>query len=216
MQVKSATSKKEKEPRDERTLPKLRQLTYSPDINPLLNPEAVKIRKKWVRAGTVNDLVDPDTGEAKAVTVIHEIKEVDNEQFVKLYADGVRAMFSLTVGATRVFQIVLSIYEQEPMHGGFSQCVALTWLNGGMLGKEIGMSEATFNRGMRELVANRFLSARMPGVYWINPTLICKGNRVMLVKEFRRKNQDAAESSQTKLEAAGQVRLDIDADSVPY
>jgi hypothetical protein len=191
---------------------KIRQLKYSPDVNPLVEPQSVQVKKKWVKASQAKDLINSDTGEVEAVSAIHQIQEVDDAQFVKLFAAGVKAMYELSPAATKVFTVVLGLYEKEPMHNGFADCLALSWVNGGLLGVQVGLSESTFNRGLRELVARRFLSARLPCVYWVNPALICKGNRVMLVNEFRRKKQSASERAREKLEANGQQRLPINLD----
>lgn len=175
-------------------LPKIRSLPYSPTVNPLVEPASVQVKKKWVRAGSVKNLTNEE-GEVEAVTAIHQIEEVDNAQFVKIFAAGARAMFDLSMSATRVFQVVVAMYEKEPMHGGFSECVYLSWVAGGPGGVPLpGMSESVWNRGMRELVDRRFLSARLPGVFWVNPALMCKGDRVMLVKEYRRKKQSVDDS----------------------
>lgn len=190
-------------------LPKIRSLPYSPTVNPLVEPETVQVKKKWVRAGSVKNLTNEE-GEVEAVTAIHQIEEVDDAQFVKIFAAGARAMFDLSMSATRVFQVVVAMYQKEPMHGGFSECVYLSWVAGGPGGVPLpGMSESVWNRGMRELVDRRFLSARLPGVFWVNPALMCKGDRVMLVKEYRRKKQSTDEAMREKLEARGQLRIDM-------
>jgi len=191
---------------------KIRQLKYSPDVNPLVSPQSVQVKKKWVRASKAANLTNTETGEVEAVTAIHEIREVDDAQFVKLFAAGVTAMYELSPAATKVFKVVLGLYEKEPMRNGFTDCLALSWVNGGLLGAKVGLSESTFNRGLRELIARRFLSARLPGVYWVNPALICKGNRVILVNEFHRKAQSIDELRRQKLEANGQQRLPINLD----
>jgi hypothetical protein len=200
MQVKTVKTVK-------KTLPKIRSLPYSPTVNPLVEPETVKVKKKWVRAGSVRNLTNEE-GEVEAVTAIHQIEEVDNAQFVKIFAAGARAMFDLSMSATRVFQVVVAMYEKEPMHGGYSECVYLSWVAGGPGGVPLpGMSESVWNRGMRELVDRRFLSARLPGVFWVNPALMCKGDRVMLVKEYRRKKQSVDEMQREALETYGQLRI---------
>lgn len=190
-----------------KVLPKIRSLPYSPTVNPLVEPSTVQVKKKWVRAGSVKNLTN-EAGQVEAVTAIHQIEEVDDAQFVKIFAAGARAMFDLSMSATRVFQVVVAMYEKEPMHGGFSDCVYLSWVAGGPGGVPIvGMSESVWNRGMRELADRKFLSARLPGVFWVNPALMCKGDRVMLVKEYRRRKQSADETHRYELEARGQLRL---------
>jgi hypothetical protein len=48
------------------------------------------------------------------------------------------------------------------------------------------MSEYTFKRGLRELLAKGFLSPREPNLYWVNAALFFKGDRVAFIKEYRR------------------------------
>ena len=41
--------------------------------------------------------------------------------------------------------------------------------------------------GLRELLAKGFLAPRSPNLYWVNPALFFKGDRVAFVKEYRRR-----------------------------
>ena len=78
--------------------PSLRELNrqYSPDYNPLIDPSTVETKKRYVRAGRGKDLVDPLTGEVTAVSTIHTVEERDDAEFVKVFAEGVRAMYDLS------------------------------------------------------------------------------------------------------------------------
>ena len=66
-----------------------------------------------------------------------------------------------------------------------------------------GMSEKTFQRGLRELLGKSFLAPKLPNVYWVNPALFFKGDRVMFVREYRRR------SAQTKAVDNEQGKLDV-------
>lgn len=166
----------------------LRSLEFSPDINPLVDASVVPIQKKRVRSGLANKtLVDIHTGEVTAASVIHQIEDKDSDEFVKVFAAGIAAAYDLSRTGQRVFQAVLQEYEKTPMAGGFADTVYLAWFGGGLSGRDIGMSEYTFKRGMRELLDKQFLAPRGPNAFWINPALFFKGDRVMFVKEFRRR-----------------------------
>ena len=71
------------------------------------------------------------------------------------------------------------------------------------------MSESTFMRGMRELVAKGFLAESMSSAkYFLNPDYMWNGDRLAFVKEYRVKGSKSSEKSvQEELEAAGQQRL---------
>lgn len=48
------------------------------------------------------------------------------------------------------------------------------------------MSEKTFNRGLRELLDKGFIAPKTPGLFWVNPALFFKGDRVRFVREYKR------------------------------
>lgn len=160
----------------------LTNLEYNPKENPLLSGFEVKTRtKKLVKT----QIQSPDlgTGEVHSSNVF-VTKELDEEQFVKVFSDGIRASYDLTKTAHRVFQAVLSEYENTPMSGGYVDTIHLQWFDGGLSGESIGMKEKTFRLGLRELLDKGFLSPKIPNVYWVNPSLFFKGDRVRFIREF--------------------------------
>lgn len=169
----------------------LRKLDYSPLTNPFLEPTTVEIKanakRRYVRTGSSQELVDPETGEVKAIAMIHSVEEKDDESFVKVFADGVKAAFGLQRAGARVFQAVLDTYQKEKMTGGYVAYLTLMWFDNGLNGSAIGMSEFTFQRGLKELLAKNFLTPKMPNQFWVNPALFFKGDRMAFVKEYRRR-----------------------------
>lgn len=165
---------------------------FSPTINPFLEPVTVEIsaksKRRYVRTATSQELVDPETGEVKAVSMVHTVEERDDESFVKVFADGVKAAFELGASGAKVFQAVLTAYQKEKMTGGYADCLTLFWFDNGLNGEAIGMSERTFNRGLKELLEKEFLMPKVPNQYWVNPSLFFKGDRVAFVKEYRRRS----------------------------
>lgn len=163
---------------------------FSPQINPFAAPVTIEVKgstkRRYVRTATSQELADPATGEVKAVSMIHVVEEKDDAEFVKVFADGVKAAFGLGLAGAKVFQAVLDAYQTEKMTGGYADCVNLMWFDNGLNGCSIGMSERTFNRGMKELLEKDFLAPKMPNIYWVNPSLFFKGDRVAFVKEYRR------------------------------
>lgn len=51
------------------------------------------------------------------------------------------------------------------------------------------MSEKTFQRGLKELLVKKFLAPKDGVSFWINPALFFKGDRVLFVRELRRKKE---------------------------
>ena len=183
----------------------LRKFQYSPTVNPLMEPQQLKTKRRLVRSGRSEDLVNPATGEITGVAAIHQIEERDDAEFVKVFAAGVAASHELTKTAQRVFQVVLDQYQRTPMSRGYADVIELFWFGDGIEGRDVGMSEKTFQRGLKELLEKRFLWAKSPTSFWTNPALFFKGDRVLFIKEYRRRKP----SAQDELEARGQQRLEV-------
>lgn len=166
----------------------LRKLDYSPNINPLVEHNEIRVRQKLVRTrSTPSDLLDPETGEITASTLIHTVETVDEEHFVKVFVEGTRLAFDLSRTASRTFQAILEAYQKEKMSGGYAESVQLYWFGGGLNGEAVNMSEKTFQRGLKELIQKNFLSPKIPNVFWVNPNLFFRGNRVAFMREYRKK-----------------------------
>jgi hypothetical protein len=165
----------------------LRKLRLSPTVNPLMEPQEIQTRRRWVKSGRSEDLMNPATGEISGVTAIHQVEERDDAEFVKVFAAGVAASYELTRTAQRVFQVVLDQYQRTPMSRGYADHVNLLWFDEGIEGRSVGMSEKTFQRGLKELLAKRFIAPKDGVSFWTNPALFFKGDRVMFIKEYRRK-----------------------------
>lgn len=196
--------------KEKKALPKLRSMSYSPEVNPLMEPSQVQVKKRWVKSGKTEQLVNLTTGEISGVTAHHQVEERDDAEFVKVFAAGVKAIYDLTKTASRVFQVVLDQYQREPMRNGFADSLYLAWFDGGLDGQSVGMSESTFNRGLRELVDKGFVYPRSPSVFWVNPSMFFKGDRVLFIKEYRRKAASVDQAGREELEAKGQLRLTED------
>ena len=165
----------------------LRRLDYSPIINPLVEPQEIKSKRRYVRSGRSDELISSTTGEVMGIATIHQVEERDDAEFVKVFAGGVAAAYELTKTANRVFQVVLDQYQRTPMSRGFADHVNLFWFDNGIEGRDVGMSEKTFQRGLKELIEKRFLYPKGPTAFWTNPALFFKGDRVMFIKEYRRR-----------------------------
>lgn len=187
----------------------LDKLQYSPTVNPLITPQQITTKRRLVKSGRSEDLVNPATGEITGVAAIHQIEERDDAEFVKVFAAGVTASYDLTKTAQRVFQVVLDQYQRTPMNRGYADAVNLFWFGNGIEGRDVGMSEDTFKKGLRELLDKGFLYPKDSASFWTNPALFFKGDRVMFIKEYRRRKVSADEQARTELEALGQKRIEV-------
>lgn len=170
----------------------LDKLVYNPTENPLAQPQQIRTKRRWVKSGRSEDLVNNATGEISGVAAIHQIEEKDDAEFVKVFAAGVAASYELSRTAQRVFQVVLDQYERTPMTRGYADAIDLYWFGEGIEGRDVGMKQDTFKKGLRELLDKNFLAPKTPSSFWTNPALFFKGDRVLFIKEYRRKKTSKA------------------------
>ena len=171
----------------------LKKLEFSPDANPFGLGAEVPIKQKFVRSGLQKtSLADAATGEVVATSTIHQIEHVDSDHFVKVFSAGIAATYELTKTGQRTFQAILQIYENAPMSGGVVDAIYLAWFDDGLSGQKLDMSEKTFQRGLKELLERGFLSPKAPNLFWVNPALFFRGDRVLFLKEYRKTKPKAA------------------------
>ena len=192
-------------PSKQRTLKSLRH-DFSPTINPLIEPQTITSKRRYVRSGRSDELINSATGEVHGVATIYQVEERDDAEFVKVFAAGVSASYELTKTAQRVFQVVLDQYQRTPMSRGYADHVNLFWFGDGIEGRDAGMSERTFQRGLKELIEKRFIASKDGTAFWTNPALFFKGDRVIFVKEYRRRLNSQDEQKRAELENIGQLK----------
>lgn len=165
----------------------LKRLYYSPEQNPFASGTGVPVKQKLVKSSFKPEgLANIETGEVVGVSMIHSIEHIDSDHFVKIFSAGIAATYELTRTGQRVFHAVLQVYENAPMSGGFIDAVYLAWFDEGLSGQKLDMSEKTFQRGLKELLDMRFISPKAPNIFWVNPALFFRGDRVLFMKEYRR------------------------------
>ncbi|NDV68624.1 replication/maintenance protein RepL [Dysgonomonas sp. 25] len=125
------------------------------------------------RGNTVS-MVDEDTGEIRGHgynAVIRE-KQYDSERFVKMYAAGRKVLPKLSAAATRILLFIID-------HMGYDDIITL---NMAKAKKETGYkSDAAIYRAISELKKHNVLAnAYRNGIYYINPTMFYRGNRLKL------------------------------------
>jgi len=150
-------------------------------------------------------MITSPSGEFIAPAGFWQTQEVDKTQFVKLYINGVKAFRDLTGPGTKVFEI---LYLEVQGQIGKD----MVYLSFNAVKQEVTpMSEATYTRGMRELIAKGFIAPNvLQGWYFINPDYMWNGDRLAFVKEFRVKRDASSDQAwREKLEAKGQQRLDV-------
>lgn len=176
------------------------------DKNPFIG-EAVANTKTGVKHLTAKGgnrmmVIAEKTGEYIAPAGFYQSEEVDKSKFIKLFINGVRAFKDLTNAGTRVFEVLYG-EMQEKIN---SDKVYLSY----SAIDPSSMSQATFTRGMRELIDKRFIAPMAStSWYYVNPDFVWNGDRLSFVKEYRKASSKPVkdQTAREKLEAEGQKRL---------
>lgn len=160
--------------------------------NPFMVKMATKTRRVMNRRGNMM-LVSSETGEVQApIAGFWEAEEVDSTKFVKLFIRGVKALKELTGAGTKVFE-VLYLKVQENI-GKDQIFIAFAAVDQALT----PMSEATYTRGMRELMEKEFIAATpIQGWFWLNPDFVWNGDRLAFVKEYRKAGRTKSIDNQT-------------------
>jgi hypothetical protein len=167
--------------------------------NPFLQPSQVTTRRKRITVAGGKAVVDRDTGVIEDLAEIVIVKEVDDEQFVKLFTQNLKIFFGLSPVALKLLQVVLAQIQQTPNRDQVMLNLQVAESYFTTTGQE-RLSKTSFHRAVHELIDKCFIAeSAINGLYFINPHLFFNGDRVRFVNEFRRKRASARmQSASTK------------------
>jgi len=150
--------------------------------NPFVVGGMVKSKTKRLLNKKGDMMVMGSTGETVApIAGFWQAQEVDATKFVKLYINGVKAFKELSNAGTRVFEV---LYLEVQKNIGQDR----VYLSFTTLDEELKLSQATFTRGMRELIDKGFVApTEAVAWYWLNPDFMWNGDRLAFVKTYIKK-----------------------------
>jgi hypothetical protein len=156
------------------------------ESNPNIGSFPVRIKRSQPRAGQSVYMVAPGTGEVigRGAFGFIEEKEVDSEEFVKVYLEGVRKYGELKKAGALLFEFVYR--ELSGKSAKDKDTILLNYL----LAKrwKPDLTERTYFRGMNELLAKEFLYRTMAAdVYFVNVRFMFNGDRMILGKAYRKR-----------------------------
>jgi len=151
-------------------------------INPFINHDTyLPIKRKNIIAGSSNQIiVNQDTGEQEGDLAIRKYKEVDEEEFIKIYVSQMKDLFSLRTNAMKVLSYVMSItpINKDTIIFDMDDCKAFTGYS----------STTTILDGVSDLLDSEILArSEKHYIYFINPFTFFNGNRIILINEYKRK-----------------------------
>jgi len=133
------------------------------------------------RANTIiakgQSIVDLTTGEILYDGIlIGKRKVVDKSQFAKIYASEIGILYELSQAGKNVFLYLTKIMDYE---------------NKAIFNSETEYAKAGYkttkpvHKGLKELIKAHIIAAHsIRGIWWLNPTIVCKGERFAKCTEY--------------------------------
>lgn len=148
------------------------------------NPFMIELKGKMFLQPRANmiiakgeSIVNTETGEiVKDNTLIGRRKIVDKSQFAKIYASEIGILYELSKSAQNVFLHLTKVmdYDNKAYFNYLSDY------------RDLGYKGYnTPYLGIKELIQRNIIaSAVMPHYYWMNPAIVCKGERFAKYTEY--------------------------------
>lgn len=160
-------------------------------------------------ASAHHTLVNTTSGEvAGDMAVIGVQKVVDKEEFVKFFGAGIVEVFGLTKPAKDLFQAIMQVYLEQKFSPD------QLYINYDVIRDEYSYdkSRPTYTNGLNELCVKDFLRPveRRDNLYWVNPNLFYKGDRMRIVREYVLAGSEAHKQIEAQSAAAQQQQLEFD------
>lgn len=164
----------------------------NPFFEGALSATRTRVRKVPEKNGEKMMVLNTGTGELMGPAGFWHAEEVDRTQFVKLYINGVKAFKELTASGTKVFEFLY--LEMQSKMGKDTVHLSFQMVNQ----DTHPISEATFYRGMRELINKQFIAeSNIQGKYFVNPDYLWNGDRLAFVREYKVKREKQAIDDRT-------------------
>lgn len=149
---------------------------------PLANGLTTRNKRFQVPGGKAAVIVDNSSGEIKGLGGLGFWwdEEVDSSRFVKLFLDGIKQAADLSKTGMQVFELV---YHEMQANPGSDEIKLNQYL-----AKDHGISDRTYQRGVRELLEKEFLfRSQSDGVFFVNIRFMFNGDRLAFVRSYHLK-----------------------------
>lgn len=149
---------------------------------PVAGGMTTRTKRIHVPGGNAAVIVDNSSGEIKGLGGMGFWwdEEVDTTRFVKLFLDGIKQAAGLSKTGMQVFELV---YNEMRANPGSDEIKLNAYL-----ARDHGLSDRTYQRGVRELLEKEFLF-RSPsdGVFFVNIRFMFNGDRLAFVRSYHLK-----------------------------
>jgi hypothetical protein len=176
--------------------------------NPFVVDMVVPLRGRQVklsRLGKDNQIVvNQSTGEIQG-THLTTYKQVDGEQFVKLFTANIGLTFDLSAAGIKTFSVLMWVVQQTAISKDEVYLDALILEDfteaHAKEKKPLRLSMTTFKRGLNELEKAQIIAKTMrKGMYFINPNFVFNGDRIAFTRIIERAPKGDAHLQQDLIE----------------
>lgn len=165
--------------------------------NPFLKVDEIKGKNKQVRFSSAGNqvMLNTDTGEM-AATHVTSWRQVDDEEFVKLFTANIALTFNLSTSGRKMFDLLLRVMQKNCI--GKDQVYLNDEVREEALEEfpKLRLGKSTFYRGIDNLIENQIIArSKRTNIYYINPHLVFNGDRLTFTQNIIRK-KSKSESEQ--------------------
>lgn len=162
--------------------------------NPFVDNLMVESKRKIIgRVGVGKKaIVNMESGEVESSLVMGISQEVDKEEFVKLYLSSLQIIFGLSKKALKVLSYLINVNEiqKDTVLFDMEDCMIHTDYT----------SKATLISGITELLSMQIIArGKAKNLYFINPSVFYRGDRIILVREYKKKKSSKYETPKNQL-----------------
>ena len=177
------------------------------------NPFMVELKGKMFLQPRANmiiakgeSIMNTETGEVlKDNTLIGRRKIVDKSQFAKIYASEIGILYELSRTAQNVFLYLTKVMD-------YDNKAYFSYVND--LQKVGYKSKGSVYNALKELVQSNIIApSSMTNFYWMNPAIVCKGERFAKYTEYLTE-EEAKREQEYLLKMQGKKFIDILPESV--
>ena len=174
--------------------------------NPFIDNLVIPVKDKRVQVSRLgkdnNVLLNQTTGEVFG-TQITTFKQVDGEQFVKLFTQNIALTFDLSSAGIKAFNVLmwaLQHYALSKDQVDLDTPILEEFLEeNDSPNYPLKLSSATFKRGLNELEKSQIIAKTIrQGRYFINPNFVFNGDRIAFNTIIERKKSESRRISDEK------------------
>jgi len=171
--------------------------------NPFFRDLVITKKKKQVRVSELgkdsNILINTSTGEVHGTHVV-TYKQVDDAEFVKLFAQNIALTFGLTSAGLKSLNVLIWAIQNTAINKDLVMMESTVLVDFLLAHDGLKLSQATFDRGLRELCLNKIIAKyKKPGFYFINPNFVFNGDRIAFTNAIERKKKQGSNEDQSEI-----------------